>query len=359
MRAVLTIDQDTPKLTQVQANELESRKSKLYEMAQREFNNRNLSFIKQELSEISSKFPPCMHVFNIILKVNILLNDGEGIRRVIEGIQKEGLKPNTITYNLLISYYRNLGRMEDSMAVFERMIASGVQPNAAIYTTLIAGFSAKGNFTIAERLFKECQSKLEPDLHLFNAMISVYLAAGKPEDARLLSNSMIEAGLKPNHITYKVFLAELLENKQIEEAEKLFNLHLKDSPAMKPHDFGEVATKFFKAGAGRKGLEIFETTMKRFGRSSYLAYQQAIEEYSKMHKDKKIDGMVEECLGSKSLLAMTCHALLRHYVHRFLSSNDQTYRQVIKKVYETSIGLELQISPRIDLGCKSIIENTD
>lgn len=344
-------------LSPEQAQDLETRKRNLYESAQKDFNSRDMNMISSMVEGILKDFPPCMHVFNIVLKSYILLNDGEGIRKIIQRITEEGLRPNAITYSLLISYYRNMGRMEDAQTVFERMKASGIKSNTSAYTTLIAGYGAKGNFSLAEKLYHESQSlpSSKPDLHLFNTAIATFLAAGKPEEARAASNRMIELGLKPNFVTYKVFLAELLESSKFNEAERLYSAHLKDSEEMKSHDYGEVSIRFFKAGYDRKGLEVFEHALKRFGRTTGPAYAHAIDFYSILKEDSKIDELALTALADKSLLAPTSHALLRHHLRRWLSSSNLRHATELQNIYAKMIEYSLQVSPRIDNLCRDAI----
>jgi len=341
-------------LDREQQKALESRKQRLYQMAQLEYSKRDVPAIRTEIQRILEDFPPCMHAFNIILKTLVYLNDGEGMRGLLEQVTEAGLRPNVVTYNLLISYYRNLGRMDDAMAVFERMKASSCPVNASIYTTLIAGWGFKGNFSLAEQLYKESKSAVhvEPDLHLFNTMMSCYLAAGKPEEARKMALELTESGLKPNNITYKLFLTQLLENKQINAAEELYDEHLKDSESTPAHAYADIAIKFFKHGAFRKGLEIFETTMARFDSSSPLCTSFAIDHYSHAGELGKIEGLKQFCMGEKAFLASSCHSLLRHYLKRWDMMGDAAALADMKLVVEKVAELGLRLSPRMEAKCK-------
>lgn len=345
-------------LTMAQRDDLEQRKVKLYEAAQMEYNLRDTPKIHETIKGIFKDFPPCMHAYNIVLKTYILLNDTDGIKRIVELVSKSvDLQPNTITYSLLISYYRNLGRMDDALTIFDRMKSTDCRPNASIYTTLIAGFAAQGNFSIAERIYIEGQKNgtAEPDLHMFNAMIACYLAAGKPADAREVAKKMIGLGIEPNHVTYKVFLSELLTNGQIKEARDLYELHLKNSESMKALDYGEVATRFSRAGDTEKGLEIYEHSMRKFGRTSGPAHSYAIDAYSFKKEDEKVEEIRELCLKNRSVFASCCHALLRHYVKRYTQEYKMEYAELVDRIYAASIESGFKISPNMDFKCKEVI----
>lgn len=344
-------------LTLAQKEDLEKRKVKLYEAAQMEYTQRNVPKIHETIKGILADFPPCMHAFNIILKTYVLLNDTEGIKKIVGLVSKsEDLKPNAITYSILISYYRNLGRMEDAMAIFDRMKAAGCKPNGSIFTTLIAGFAAQGNFSIAERIFNEGQQDgAAPDLHMFNAIISCYLSAGKPIEAREVAKKMIQLGIEPNHVTYKVFLSELLSNGQLAEARNLYDLHLKNSQSIQAHDYGDISTRFYRAGDKEKGLEIYEHTMEKSGRASGAAHSYSIDAYSIRKFDEKIEKILEMCMKNTSLLASCCHALLRHFIKRYGMSFERTYAERVDQIYAAAMKCGFKISPNIDFKCKEVI----
>jgi pentatricopeptide repeat protein len=186
-------------------------------------------------------------------------------------------------------------------------------------------------------------------------MIACYLSAGKPAEAREVARKMVESGVSPNHVTYKVFLAELLSNSQLAEARKLFELQLKNSKSMTPHDYGEIATRFYRAGDSEKGLEVYEFSMEKFGCASGTAHSYSIDAYSFKKADDKVERIRDLCMENKSLLASCCHALLRHYIRRFSHSESGHYSDCVDKIYAASVQYGFKISPNIDFKCKEVI----
>lgn len=336
---------------------LEARKAKLYQMALKEYSSRNVPEIQEEVSRMLGDFPPAMHVFNIALKVYILLNDSNGIRDMIQRMTNSGFKPNTITYNLLISYYRNMGQMEDAMALFQRMKTMGIKTNASIYTTLIVGFTKSGNYTVAQALCQESteSAHVTPDLPYMNALITCYLAAGKPEQARAAASKMLEYDIKPNHVTYKVFLAELIEKRQIPEALRLYDQHLKDAEKMNMHDHSDIACRFLRAQEDAAGLDIFERTRKRYGACSGLSLTLAVDAYSKKGDEKRIAELWTVASKRAPLTVISSNAFLRHYLGRWEATAEPAYAREIRTIHEQALAANSTISFRINQRCMDAI----
>lgn len=333
--------------------DLLQRKNDLYREAEKEFAHRDLDAVHRGIQAIRRDFPFSLHLANIILKIYIMLNDTGGIKGILGEIKDQGLAPNVYTYNLLISYYRNSGKVEEALAVYERMKGtSGVIPNTGTYTTLIAMLNRHKLHSLAEALYKEalasCPDQL--DLHLFNAMMSSYFDSGRPQEAHQVVNQMLAAGIRPNHITYKIMLVELLTQRKLAEAHRLYDQHLRDCPEMEPHELGDIAARFLGVGDTSKGLEVYDMTMKRHGRTTPFAHGVACHVFCKEAMVDRIERIHQLSLANKHVLAKTCHPLLAFYMERArkVDGAADAYAGKLEAVYMAAVRSNLTISPAVE-----------
>ncbi|MCI31326.1 pentatricopeptide repeat-containing protein, partial [Trifolium medium] len=72
-----------------------------------------------------------------------------------EEMQKQGLKPNTITYNSLINGLCNNGKLEDAVNLWDKMVGLGLKPDIVTYNALINGFCKKKMMKEAKKVFDD------------------------------------------------------------------------------------------------------------------------------------------------------------------------------------------------------------
>ncbi|KAK4387473.1 hypothetical protein Sango_2353900 [Sesamum angolense] len=56
---------------------------------------------------------------------------------LFEKLESEGVRPDTITYNILIGYYCKAGLFEQAYALLDRGVASGLTPNTVTWHILV------------------------------------------------------------------------------------------------------------------------------------------------------------------------------------------------------------------------------
>ncbi|CAN1857611.1 Pentatricopeptide repeat-containing protein At3g06920 [Linum perenne] len=74
-------------------------------------------------------------------------------------MQKQGLKPNTITYTTMISGLAKAGNILEAKNLFERFKANGGIPDSASYNAIIEGLSIGNRATDAYEVFEETRMK--------------------------------------------------------------------------------------------------------------------------------------------------------------------------------------------------------
>ncbi|KAG8389065.1 hypothetical protein BUALT_Bualt02G0190500 [Buddleja alternifolia] len=177
--------------------------------------------------------PPNKYTFSIILKCCVGLMDVDLGRQVHGMIAKLGFETDVSVCNALIDMYgkcgeicnarevfdkmlerdvvssttmicrySDLGKIEESVILFERMRLEGVQPNDFTWNAIIAGYARTGHCDGAFEYFSRMAKEgLTADLVTWNAMISGFVQSGRAIEALELFRDMLIARIKPNQVT--------------------------------------------------------------------------------------------------------------------------------------------------------------
>jgi pentatricopeptide repeat protein len=119
-------------------------------------------------------------VYNVKIS-NAMKQGPERVKELIEDMENSALKPDTISYNYLITSYCMTGMMEDAKKVYEGLEGYGCKANAATFRTLVFHLCKNGEYEKGYRLFKESvRVHRIPD---FNTL--KYLAEGLAEKKKM------------------------------------------------------------------------------------------------------------------------------------------------------------------------------
>ena len=89
-------------------------------------------------------------------------------------MQKQGLKPNTITHTTMISGLARAGNVLEAKDLFERFKSSGGIPDSACYNAMIEGLNNANKAMDAYILFEETRLK---GCHIYSETCVVFLDA--------------------------------------------------------------------------------------------------------------------------------------------------------------------------------------
>lgn len=125
------------------------------------------------------------------------------VANIYDQMQRAGLRPDVVSYALLISAYGKARREEEALAVFEEMLDAGVRPTQKSYNILLDAFAISGMVEQARTVFKSMRrDRCNPDLCSYTTMLSAYINAPDMEGAEKFFRRIKQDGLEPNVVTY-------------------------------------------------------------------------------------------------------------------------------------------------------------
>ncbi|KAG2401091.1 Pentatricopeptide repeat-containing protein [Vigna angularis] len=125
------------------------------------------------------------------------------VSNIYDQMQRADLRPDVVSYALLVSAYGKARREEEALAVFEEMLDAGVRPTRKAYNILLDAFSISGMVEQARTVFKSMRrDRFFPDLCSYTTMLSAYINASDMEGAEKFFKRLIQDGFEPNVVTY-------------------------------------------------------------------------------------------------------------------------------------------------------------
>ncbi|XP_030524060.2 pentatricopeptide repeat-containing protein At4g36680, mitochondrial [Rhodamnia argentea] len=87
--------------------------------------------------------------------MNAQNSGAEDVKKLIQEMNNAGFKPDTISYNYLMTSYLKAGMMDEAIKVYEELEGNGCKPNAASFRTLIHYLCKNGDYEKGYKIFKE------------------------------------------------------------------------------------------------------------------------------------------------------------------------------------------------------------
>merc|ERR1719335_921534 len=94
------------------------------------------------------------------------------------------VKPDMITYSLLIKAHCDAGAMDAALHVLEDMLQARCAVDDIVFTHLIDGCCQVSNVQLAEKLFRDMvAAKIQPSIYAITGLVKVYGKCGCSEKA--------------------------------------------------------------------------------------------------------------------------------------------------------------------------------
>ncbi|KAI3738120.1 hypothetical protein L2E82_28139 [Cichorium intybus] len=145
------------------------------------------------------------------------------VAKIYDQMHRAGVRPDVVSYALLISAYGKARREEEALAVFEEMLDAGVRPTQKAYNILLDAFAISGMVDQAKIVFKSMRrDRCTPDLCSYTTMLSTYVNASDMEGAEKFFRRIKEDGLEPNVVTYGTIIKGYARTNDLETMMKKY-----------------------------------------------------------------------------------------------------------------------------------------
>ncbi|KAK9081533.1 hypothetical protein Syun_030857 [Stephania yunnanensis] len=164
----------------------------------------------------------CLCCYNAVLEVLVRGFRVRLARVLFDQIVEEGLvKPDVLTYTLMIKGLCKVGLVDDAMKVFDEMTC---RPSLVTYNVVVDGLCKKGLMESARevlgKMVEEEGGDCLPDTVTFTTLIDGYCKRGELEEARKCMGEMVKRNCEPNVVTYNALINGFCLVGRIDEAKR-------------------------------------------------------------------------------------------------------------------------------------------
>ncbi|RWR85381.1 pentatricopeptide repeat-containing-like protein isoform X2 [Cinnamomum micranthum f. kanehirae] len=149
--------------------------------------------------------------------------------QVFTSLEAQGIRPNVVLFNTLISACLLAGNVITAFSLFEIMERTDdCKPDLASYNSFISAYSKMGDAKAMEAWYLAGKAAgCSPDVLTFDFLIAGFVKVGRFDDADRFFEEMILSGMTPNETILGSVLEGLCKQKKIGEVKEFLNF-LKD-----------------------------------------------------------------------------------------------------------------------------------
>src|SRR5439155_682031 len=112
---------------------------------------------------------------------------------LFQKMQQQGMKPDEVTWNTLISAYSYHGDTNECMYLFEKMQRQGMKPDEFTWLTMIGACAKAASLELGKHLHRcimDCG--IRPDTNLGTSLIDMYSKSGSISEAEAVYHDIPE-----------------------------------------------------------------------------------------------------------------------------------------------------------------------
>ncbi|XP_073302050.1 uncharacterized protein [Primulina huaijiensis] len=148
----------------------------------------------------------------------------------IEGIFKQmemkwKVKPDVVSYNIVIKGFCEMGKLDRGLALFDDMLRkNGANPDLITFNTLLNRLYEDKRFDDGENMWKQMvKCNLIPNVRSYNARLVGLVNEKKLEEAGKLITDMGQNGIKPDFFTYAALIRGYCNEGNVKEVKNWYS----------------------------------------------------------------------------------------------------------------------------------------
>ncbi|KAF9919602.1 hypothetical protein FBU30_010769 [Linnemannia zychae] len=160
----------------------------------------------------SREVRPDVVTYGILIHQYVLLQDIEQAETLFHEMVKSGISPNAYAFNTLMNGFALIEEMDKAVELFRRMPKYGVQPDATTFTTLIKGYANLKQMALAQDFANSLQqqsTKIQLDQSSLHTLMQLAQKSDQPGMALDFFEMIRNRGMEPDNTTFTILINSL------------------------------------------------------------------------------------------------------------------------------------------------------
>jgi len=198
--------------------------------------------------------------YGILLDVCINENHVDRAMQVFEKMTAAGCPMNTVLYTTLIKGFERAGDHEKALTMYKQMSAEpNVKPDLITFSILIKASCDNNRLEDALKLLEDMVTMgLKPDEVVFNNLIAGCALNGNALLGKQLFDDMIASGVRPSNATFSILIRVYHQGKMLDQAVEFLRTEpAKHKVELEPRIFLQLVQTCIRDRQGKRALEVY------------------------------------------------------------------------------------------------------
>lgn len=209
------------------------------------------------------QIPPSRSSYNNLINACGSSGQWEAALDICKRMSTEGVGPDTVTHNIILSAFKNGGQYRKVLAYFEHMKSCKlVFPDRISYNTVLHCLIKLEYYDKAVDLYNDMKKltsiSCEPDTVTYNNLIHLYAVQGQITNARAVFEKMVAEGVHPTIVSFNTLISAYGSLGLVAEAQEIFDLLLQSKIAPDVVSYSSLIHVHGKCEQPAKAREIYE-----------------------------------------------------------------------------------------------------
>ncbi|KAG5394646.1 hypothetical protein BRARA_F02984 [Brassica rapa] len=301
------------------------------------------AFTLLELMKSSHNCQPDVHTYSILIKSFLQVFAFDKVQALLSDMRRQGIRPNTITYNTLIDAYGKAKMFVEMESTLIQMLGEDdCKPDSWTMNSTLRAFGGNGQIEMMENCYEKFQSSgIEPNIRTFNILLDSYGKTGNYKKMSAVMEFMQKYHYSWTIVTYNVVIDAFGRAGDLKQMEYLFRLM--QSERIKPScvTLCSLVRAYGRAGKADKIGGVLRFIENSDVRLDLVFFNCLVDAYGRMEKFAEMKGVLElmEKKGVKPD-KITYRTMVKAYRISGMTSHVKELDGVVESIGEAQVVLK-------------------
>ncbi|CAE6229172.1 unnamed protein product [Arabidopsis arenosa] len=253
------------------------------------------AFTLLERMKSSHNCQPDVHTYSILIKSFLQVFAFDKVHDLLSDMRRQGIRPNTITYNTLIDAYGKAKMFVEMESTLIQMLGEDdCKPDSWTMNSTLRAFGGNGQIEMMENCYEKFQrSGIEPNIRTFNILLDSYGKSGNYKKMSAVMEYMQKYHYSWTIVTYNVVIDAFGRAGDLKQMEYLFRLMQSERIVPSCVTLCSLVRAYGRAGKADKIGGVLRFIENSDIRLDLVFFNCLVDAYGRMEKFAEMKGVLE------------------------------------------------------------------